>query len=121
MWELEKDAFVSRQELSVAVKAGTIIDLETTGVQPSKSHIICFGCICGTTLEIRVRHRGATWKGFYNHLRRVVKDLPRPFHAYNAKFDQRFLKRHLGYSESVIEPCHERLCSNEKCNSTSSA
>ncbi len=103
MWELEGAAFVIRQELPVAVKSGTIVDLETTGIQPSKSHIICLGCVFGTTLEIRAKSRKATWKGFYNHLRPVVKALPRPFHAYNAKFDKGFLKRHLGYRGSVID------------------
>jgi hypothetical protein len=103
MWEPNGPAYVHRGNLDVELRRGTIVDLETTALRPSHGHIICFGCIFGTTIEIRAKDRKATWKEYYARLRVFVKRLPRPLYAYNAKFDGGFLRRYCDFRERIID------------------
>src|SRR2546425_2790623 len=97
MWEVRGPSFLSVQDLPVALRKGTIIDLETTGLEPAKSAIVCLGCVFGSTLEIHMRGRSARPDEFYNQLRSVLRSRPQPFYAYNSKFDGSLMKRYLGY------------------------
>ncbi|RLJ06934.1 MAG: hypothetical protein DRP12_03195, partial [Candidatus Aenigmatarchaeota archaeon] len=72
---------------------GTIIDIETTDVNPEKGEIITFGYFTGNTIKIFQRtdpsERGRDI--FNRFIRSALQTLPRPFHAYNCSFEERWL------------------------------
>lgn len=117
MWELQGPAFVSIEELPVVLKRGSILDLETTGLEPGRSGIVCLGFVCGSKLEIRARLRASTASEFNNMLRSIVKSLPQPIYAYNAKFDGSLIRKHLGYRDRALidlfEPWRSRAESHK--------
>ncbi len=97
MWELQGPAFACVEELPLLLKKGSIIDLETTGLEPGRSGIVCLGFVASSRMEIRARSRTSTANEFTAMLHSVVKNLPHPIYAYNAKFDSSMMKKHLGY------------------------
>jgi len=98
----EGPAHVLQQELPTSLTKGTIVDLETTDLTPSRGGVICIGTIRSSTLEIRTRARDAKFRSFYDSLKGFVRDLPRPFYAYNASFDAKFLRSFLGYGKKEL-------------------
>ena len=56
-WEPRGPSYLTIEALLVQMKAGTIIDVETTGLDPASSGIVCFGSVQGSTLEMRARSR----------------------------------------------------------------
>jgi hypothetical protein len=75
---------------------GTLIDFETTGI-PFKTQsweAITLGYFNQSKVVILQRKLEAK-ESFYEELRRVLADLPKPFYAYNASFERDIIKHEL--------------------------
>ena len=69
---------------------GTIFDVETTGLSPRTGELITVGYISGSELHVFQRMPNETEKEFREKLG-DLSSLPRPFLAYNKKFEERWL------------------------------
>jgi uncharacterized protein YprB with RNaseH-like and TPR domain len=79
------------RELLVSIPKGTLVDIETTGLDGKYDEVIVFGYIQGNCLEIICR-TSRDEEPFIARLAQLVPKLPRPFHAYNLSFEKGFLK-----------------------------
>ena len=79
------------RELMLGIPQGTLIDLETTGLDMEHDEIVLFGYIRGSHLEIICRSSKKE-APFIVQLAELVPTLPRPFYAYNLAFEKGFLK-----------------------------
>jgi hypothetical protein len=79
------------RELIVSIPQGTLIDIETTGLDGSYDEIVIFGYIQGSRLEIICRTSEKEGP-FIAQIARLVPNLSRPFYAYNLSFERGFLK-----------------------------
>jgi len=78
------------RELMLGIPQGTLIDLETTGLDMGKDEIVLFGYIQGSHLEIICRS-SKDEAPFIAQLAELVATLSRPFYAYNFSFERGFL------------------------------
>jgi len=69
---------------------GTIFDVETTGLSPRVGELITVGYISGSEMHVFQRTPLETEKEFREKLG-DLSSLPRPFFAYNKKFEERWL------------------------------
>jgi len=69
---------------------GTIFDVETTGFSPRAGELITVGYISGSEMHILQRSPFETEEEFREELG-DLSSLPRPFFAYNKKFEERWL------------------------------
>jgi len=69
---------------------GTIVDLETTGLDPQSDHIIALGLYYGSRIEVHQLVK-PHYDGFRDRCIRLVQGKPRPLYAYFAHFEQDFL------------------------------
>ena len=79
------------RELMLGIPQGTLIDLETTGLDMGQDEIVLFGYIQGSRLEIICRSSKEE-APFIAQLTELVPTLPRPFYAYNLSFEKGFLQ-----------------------------
>lgn len=79
------------RELMLGIPQGTLIDLETTGLDVDHDEIVLFGYIQGSRLEIICRSSEEE-APFAAQLAGLVRTLPRPFYAYNLSFEKGFLQ-----------------------------
>ena len=79
------------RELMLGIPQGTLIDLETTGLDLDHDEIVLFGYIQGSRLEIICRSSQEE-APFTDRLAALVPMLPRPFYAYNLPFEKGFLQ-----------------------------
>jgi len=79
------------RELLVSIPQGTLVDIETTGLDGSYDEVVVFGYIQGNCLEIICRTSGNE-EPFIARLAELVPALPRPFYAYNLSFEKGFLR-----------------------------
>lgn len=79
------------RELMLGLPQGTLIDLETTGLDADRDEIVLFGYIQGSRLEIICRNIGEDAQ-FVTQLTELVRALPKPFYAYNLSFEKGFLR-----------------------------
>lgn len=79
------------RELAVSIPRGTLIDIETTGLDTSRDEIVLFGYIKGSHLEIICRSSKEETP-FIAQIVDLVPNLPQPFYAYNFAFEKAFLK-----------------------------
>ncbi|MFO7995714.1 MAG: ribonuclease H-like domain-containing protein [Dehalococcoidia bacterium] len=79
------------RELTLGIPQGTLIDLETTGLDVGHDEIVLFGYIQGSHLEIICRS-SKDEAPFIARLAELVPTLPRPFYAYNLPFEKGFLQ-----------------------------
>jgi hypothetical protein len=75
----------------LGIPRGTLIDLETTGLDVDHDEIVLFGYIQGSRLEIICRNSKEE-APFVFQLAKLVPTLPRPFYAYNLSFEKGFLR-----------------------------
>jgi len=75
----------------LGIPRGTLIDLETTGLDAERDEIVLFGYIQGSRLEIICRNSEQE-APFILQLAELVPKLPRPFYAYNLSFEKGFLR-----------------------------
>jgi len=85
------------QKTNRSLEKGAIIDIETTGLNPSKgniyipaSHIVTLGIYQGDLIRIYQLTK-PNYVGFLNVCRRIVEKTPKPRYAYVAHFEQSFL------------------------------
>ena len=79
------------RELMVSIPRGTLIDIETTGLDKAHDEIVVFGYIQGSCIEIICR-TSREEEPFIAQIARLVLELPRPFYAYNLSFEKEFLR-----------------------------
>jgi len=79
------------RELMLGIPQGTLIDLETTGLDVGQDEIVLFGYIQGSRLEIICRNSQEE-APFIVQLAELVPTLPKPFYAYNLSFEKGFLQ-----------------------------
>lgn len=80
-----------RRELMVSIPRGTLIDIETTGLNSNYDEIVVFGYVQGSRLEILCR-TSREEEPFIAQVAELVSVLPKPFYAYNLSFEESFLK-----------------------------
>ncbi len=78
-------------ELMVSIPQGTLVDIETTGLDSNDDEIVIFGYVQGNRLEIICR-TSREEEPFIAQLAKLVPKLSRPFYAYNLSFEKGFLK-----------------------------
>lgn len=83
--------------LAIGVPYGTLIDLETTGLPRADRHceVITLGYLHGEELVV-IQRKTKEKELFYGDLRGMLGELPRPFYAYNARFERELLSLELG-------------------------
>lgn len=76
---------------------GSLIDFETTGIpRRDQSHeIVTLGILQSDTVTICQR-ASSDRNSFYEHVREVLKGLPRPLYSYNADFEKLVIRAELG-------------------------
>jgi len=79
------------RELMLGIPQGTLIDLETTGLDMGHDEIVLFGYIQGSRLEIICRS-SIEEAPFIVQLAELVPRLSKPFYAYNLSFEKGFLQ-----------------------------
>jgi len=82
-------------DLLVGIPRGSLIDIETTGLDPVRHEIITVGSISGSRLCV-IQRKSRRKEPFYDEIRKVLSRLPRPFYAYNSGFEESFLEAQLG-------------------------
>jgi uncharacterized protein YprB with RNaseH-like and TPR domain len=98
----EKNPIESGIELSVAVHNGTVMDIETTGLDGRSDEIVTFGFMSDSSLV--VLQRKTKEKGrFYERLKEVLEKTPRPLYAYNASFERGFISGQLGLDLEMLD------------------
>jgi len=73
---------------------GTVIDIETTGLDPRKDEIITYGIFSAEVIRIyqRTDPTPEGLKRFERFVSRSFDFLPRPYCAYKSEFEEAFLK-----------------------------
>ena len=79
------------RELMVSIPQGTLVDIETTGLDSNRDEIVVFGYIERNYLRIICR-TSEDEKPFIAQLAKLVPKLPQPFYAYNLSFEKEFLE-----------------------------
>ncbi len=75
----------------LGIPRGTLIDLETTGLDMERDEIVLLGYIQGSCLEIICRS-SEDEAPFILQIAELIPRLPRPFYAYNLPFEKGFLR-----------------------------
>jgi len=89
-------------KLLVRIPKGSLIDLETTGLNPNQDEIVAFGCIKGNYLKVVQRKcRNETY--FLTLINQEFRELRQPFYAYNAKFERDFVKTKFGINAGFVD------------------
>ncbi len=79
------------RELMASIPQGTLVDIETTGLDSNYDEIVSFGDVQGNRIEIICR-TSREEEPFIAQLAELVPKLSRPFYAYNLSFEKGFLK-----------------------------
>lgn len=79
------------RELMVGIPQGTLIDIETTGLDANYDEIVIFGYVEGNCLRILYR-TSEEERPFIAQIGRLISTLSQPFYAYNLSFEKGFLK-----------------------------
>ncbi len=79
------------RQLMVSIPQGTLLDIETTGLDEIYDEIVVFGYIQESRLEIICR-TSREEKPFIAQITRLIPKLHGPFYAYNLSFEKRFLE-----------------------------
>ena len=85
MKQMENTTTSYGRELMVSIPRGTLIDIETTGLDKAHDEIVVFGYIQGSCIEVICR-TSREEEPFIAQIARLVLELPRPFYAYNLSF-----------------------------------
>ena len=91
-----------QKTLLSGITAGTIIDLETTGLYPSRDDIITFGWLTGNEIQV-IQRAEASPETFYGCVEEELDGIPRPLYAYNASFERDFLRAKTGRDLEFID------------------
>jgi len=96
------DTLTSKIDLLVGVWNGSVIDIETTGLNPASDEIVTLGFIEDNKLQI-IQRTSKDKAEYYKELKEVVTNLKAPFYAYNGSFEKRFLHTQLGIEKEVVD------------------
>lgn len=69
-----RNHITTKKELFVSITQGSLIDLETTGLDENRDEIISFGCITGSQLFV-IQRKAKEKEGFYNELIKIMSHL----------------------------------------------
>lgn len=95
----ETPALSATIEMALGINVGSLIDFETTGVPEihPEHEIVTLGSLVRDKLHI-IQRKSRNKERFYNELRKIVRELPRPIYAYNARFEKSIIVKELGIS-----------------------
>jgi uncharacterized protein YprB with RNaseH-like and TPR domain len=93
------------KKLMVSIPKGTLIDLETTGLNYSNDEILTAGVISGNTLRI-LQRKHKTKDTFNEDVRKLISSLPQPFFAFNSGFEEGFIRNQLGLKNIKFVDLH---------------
>lgn len=79
------------RELMLGIPRGTLIDLETTGLDVNHDEIVLLGYVQGSRLEMICRSLEDEGL-FVGQLAELIPRLPGPFSVYNLSFERGFLQ-----------------------------
>ncbi len=99
-----------RKELQAALVQGTIISLETTGLDPERDEVIAFGFLKGNNITVILRVEAEPAE-FYNVVREKLSDLCPPIYAWDTHFHEGFLLAKLHTTVELVDifqPWRER-------------
>jgi len=80
------------------LKKGSIIDVETTGLDPQQDHIITLGILKGNQARI-LQLIKPNYTRFQNLCHYTAQEQPKPHHAYASQFEQQFLRTNTATSD----------------------
>lgn len=92
-----KNHIKSTMTLALGVEKGSLIDFETTG-RPNidKEHeVITLGYFHGNELVV-IQRKSKEKDLFYDEIKRILRQLPKPFYSYNADFERSVMEGELG-------------------------
>ncbi|MHA1984727.1 MAG: DEAD/DEAH box helicase, partial [Candidatus Hodarchaeales archaeon] len=80
-------------ESAVGMRKGTVLDLETTGLDPKESNIVSFGFLNEKSFVILFNHANLNKNSFLLLIKELIKEkVSQPIFAYNVDFEKSFLK-----------------------------
>jgi len=82
------------RDLPVGVSKGSLIDFETTGLDPKTSDVVTLGYVVGSTMRILQRRDRTPL--FDKKVKEVLESLPEPIFAYNSSFEEKFAREKYG-------------------------
>ncbi|GAH88327.1 unnamed protein product, partial [marine sediment metagenome] len=88
---MENMATSYSRELMVSIPQGSLVDIETTGLDRIHDGIVVFGYVQGSRLEIICR-TSKDEKPFIAQIAELIPKLLKPFYAYNLSFEKNSLK-----------------------------
>ena len=91
-----------KKELPIRMMQGTIIDIETTGLDYREHEIITFGYLEGNTARVLQRAE-ATPDEYHYMISESLRKLPQPFYGYNSEFDRMFLISKTGVDFAMVD------------------
>lgn len=97
-----KNSVSSRMDLLVGISKGTLIDIETTGLDVARHEIITLGFISGNKLCV-IQRKVRNKTPFYKEIKDELSKLPRPFYAYNSDFEESYFKTQLGVRVKMVD------------------
>lgn len=99
---MNDNSLISKIDLLVGFWEGSVIDIETTGLDHHNDEIVTFGFITDNTLQI-IQRTAKDKTEYYAELKEIVSNLKDPFYAYNAPFEDRFIQGQLGIKKEVVD------------------
>jgi|TARA_B100000315_G_scaffold101382_1_gene93153 uncharacterized protein YprB with RNaseH-like and TPR domain len=97
-----KDTLTAKIDMLVGIWEGSVIDIETTGLNPASDEIVTLGFIEDNKLQI-IQRTSKDKAEYYKELKEVVTNLKAPFYAYNGSFEKRFLHAQLGIEKDFVD------------------
>lgn len=89
------------RSLGVGIAKGSLLDFETTGLDPATDMVLTVGYIAGS--HLRILQRTTQTDDFDRHAKDVLSTLPEPIFAYNASFEERWLKSKYGIQRQFAD------------------
>jgi len=98
-----KTSLIVTMELPVKIVKGTLIDIETTGLNPSEDEIVTLGCVIGNKILV-IQRRVMEEDAYCIELKeKVISKLPEPYYAYNSEFESSFFQEKLGIQAEWVD------------------
>ncbi len=87
----------AKVSLPLGVETGSLIDFETTGIpwREKDAEVITLGYFYSDQVTI-IQRLSRSKAPFYEEITKIIEQLPRPFYAYNAEFEQQIIRFELG-------------------------
>jgi uncharacterized protein YprB with RNaseH-like and TPR domain len=89
-------------ELFIGIPKGSLLDFETTGIEPYQSEIITFGFVTEAKLRV-IQRTDETEKEFINCISSELKALSQPFYAYNSDFEKKYINYKFNFRPEFVD------------------